>query len=275
MREVRGPVARRDRGQRHPGVLQRGGLEGLGVAGVGARRDGVPGPVQQGRGQVFDRAEALAEALGGLHLGHELLRHRLAGLVVAGVVGQDLGPDRPHLVDLRGVFDEVARDGGPGEEGVVDVREQAVQGMAELVEEGVDLVEGQQRRLAGTGPGDVEVVDDDGALAEQRGLVHQVVHPGAAALGGAGVEVAEIEADRAAVLLEDLEDPDVGVVAGQVGALGEAQPVQQPGGVEDTVGQHPVELEVRAHGGGVDVVLGLADLLRPVRPVPGGDLVLP
>ena len=35
-------------------------------------------------------------------------RQRLAGRVVPGVVGQDLRPEDPHLVDLRGVLHEVA-----------------------------------------------------------------------------------------------------------------------------------------------------------------------
>ena len=37
------------------------------------------------------------------------LRQRLAGLVVPGVVREDLRPQRPHLVDLGGELDEVAR----------------------------------------------------------------------------------------------------------------------------------------------------------------------
>jgi hypothetical protein len=39
--------------------------------------------------------------------------------------------------------------------------------VAELVEERVDLVEGEQGRLTGGGTGEVEVVDDDGAAAQQ------------------------------------------------------------------------------------------------------------
>ena len=86
---------------------------------------------------------------------------RLAGVDVAGVRVEDLGPVDPHLVDLAGELDEVAEDVRAREVRVGDRREQAVQGVAELVEERRDLVEREERRHAGRGLGHVEVVDDD------------------------------------------------------------------------------------------------------------------
>ncbi len=143
-----------------------------------------------------------------------------------------------------------------------------MQRVPELVEERAHFVDGQQRRLTGRRLGDVEVVDHHRLLAEQVGLVDERVHPGAAALGRAVVVVAEEEPDRRAVLVVHLEDPHVRVVADQVGALGQPQPVDLARGVEDAVPQHPFQLEVRPQRALVDVVLGLADLLRVVLPVP-------
>ena len=78
---------------------------------------------------------------------------------VPGVVLQDLRPEDPHLVDLAGVLDEVARHVGAGQPRVGDLGEQAVQRVAELVEQGADLVQGEQGGLAGGGSRQVEHVD--------------------------------------------------------------------------------------------------------------------
>ena len=147
---------------------------------------------------------------------------RLAGLVVHGVVREDLGPQHPHLVDLAGELDEVAEHVGAGELRVGDPGEEPVQRVPELVEERVDLVVAEQRRLAGGRLRHVEVVHDDGRVVEQVGLRDERVHPGAAALGVAGVEVEDEEAEGRAVVVVHLEDAGVRVVGDEVGALGEA-----------------------------------------------------
>ena len=147
-----------------------------------------------------------------------------------------------------------------------------MQRVAELVEQRVDLVERQQRRLPGGRLRDVEVVDDDRRGAQQPRLGHERAHPRPAALALAGVEVAEVQPDRRAVGVGHLPDPDVGVVALQIGPRGEPEAVQQLGGVEDAVDQHPVQLEPRPQGRGVDGVPLGAHLLAVERPVPGREL---
>src|SRR3712207_9494758 len=92
---------------------------------------------------------------------------------------------------------------------------QAVQRVAELVEQRVDLVEGQQGGLPVGATGDVEVVHDDWLGAQQPRLGDERAHPGPAALALAGIEVAEVEADRLPVRVVDLPDPDVGVEIGR------------------------------------------------------------
>ena len=79
------------------------------------------------------------------------------------------------------------------------VREEAVQRVAELVEQRARVVEAEQRRLALGGLGEVHHVDDDRAdVAGELLLAAEAAHPGAAPLGGAGEIVAEEEADMAA-----------------------------------------------------------------------------
>lgn len=140
--------------------------------------------------------------------------------------------------------------------------------VAELVEERAGLVVGEQRRLARTGLGHVEVVAHDGArLAEQGVLVDEAVHPRPALLRVTGVQVEQVEAEGRPVDVVHLEDADVGVVAIEVVALVEGQAVEHPGGVEDPVVEHPLGLEVGPHRGEVDGIPRRSDLLGPEGPV--------
>ena len=225
-----------------------------------------------GRGQILGGAEALAPLLGGPDRRDHRGRQRLAGLDVPGVVLQHLRPEDPHLVDLAGVLDEIARHVGAGQPRVGDLGEQAVQGVAELVEQRADLVQLEQGRFAGGRPRQVEHVEHDRQRLQQERLVDEVAHPGAAALALAGEVVAEEQPDRRAVGVADLPDPDVGVVADEVGPRHHLDAVQPGRRVEDTVVQHPLQVEIRPQGGGVDVILLGPDPLGVVRPVPGREL---
>lgn len=164
--------------------------------------------------------------------------------MVPGVVGQHLGPVRPYLVDLRGELHEIARHFETGQQRIADVGEQAVQRVPELVEQRGDFTPGHEHRLALRGLGDVQVVDHHGPLAQQMRLDHQRVHPGTAPLGLACVEVPDVQPERTAVGVVHLEDPGVRVVRHQVGALGQGDAVDQPGGVEDPVAQYGLQLQV-------------------------------
>ena len=137
-----------------------------------------------------------------------------------------------------------------------------MQGVAELVERGADLVGGQQRRAAVRRARHVEAHGDDGAVPEQVRLVDEGRHPGPAPLGRPGEPVADEQAETAAVGVGDLEDPHVRVVAGQVGPLDEAEPVQPGGRGQHAAVQHLLQLQV-----GAQVVP--ADR-EPLGPDPGG-----
>jgi hypothetical protein len=119
-----------------------------------------------------------------------------------------------------------------------------VQGVPELVEQHPDLVDAQQRGLTDGRARDVEGVDHDRPGPEQVRLADERVHPRPAALGLARVEVGDVQAQPAPVHVEHLEDTHLGMVDGQVVALGEAQPVEQGGRAEHAVAQHALELEV-------------------------------
>ena len=266
--EVAGTVARRHVAEVDVVLLQRVGLERVGVLqrGVGAQR--VPVHVEQRGRDQLGHVVALVEVAGLLDLVDQRLRHRLAGLVVLGVVGEHLRIGRPVLVELRRELDEVARRVGARQRRVLLVGEHAVQRVAELVEHGDHVVERQQRRLAGGRLGEVGDVVDHRLGAEQLRLVDEVVHPGAAALVVALEVVAVEQRQRVAVLVEHLEHAHVRLVHRNVLALLEGQPVELVGGVEHAVLQHVVELEVRLDLVLVEVVLRLAHLLGVELPVP-------
>ncbi len=76
---------------RHADPAQRLGLEGQRIdAGFGLARE-VQVEIDDGRRRVFHRGEALVEGAGGQQPAQQVLGHRLAGAVVAGVRPQHLG----------------------------------------------------------------------------------------------------------------------------------------------------------------------------------------
>ena len=129
--------------------------------------------------------------------------------------------------------------------------------VAELVEHPGDVVERQQRGLAGRRLGHVEVVDHDRLVVEQARLIDERVHPRAALLVVALVVIEQQEADDRAVGVVDVEHAHVGLVHRQVVALGERQAVELVRRVEHAVLQHAV-LEVRLDLGGVEIEPRLA-----------------
>ena len=199
----------------------------------------------------------------------QVLRHRLAGAVVHGELAQDLRLLQPVLVELRRQLDEVGQHAGAGDQRIGHVRQQAVQAVAELVEQRARVVERQQRRLAGRRLVEVHHVDDERAdVAGELLLVAERRHPGAAALGRPREIVAEEQRRHGAPSASrHLPGAHVGMPDRDVGARLEAQAEQPVRGVERRL-DHVVELEVRLDRRLVDVVARLAQLLGVVAPVP-------
>src|ERR1700722_14764341 len=94
--------------------------------------------------------------------------------------------------------------------------EQAMQGMAHLMEQRHRIVKRKQTRVALVKIG---IVDDDGKnLSVQPVLVAEAKHPGAALLSRTGEIVAIEQSDRLA-LAPDFPHPHVGMIDGDVMAL--------------------------------------------------------
>ena len=190
----------------------------------------------------------------------EVVRHRLAGLAVHRVARQHAGLERPVLVELRRQLDEVARDVRARQAGVRRVGEDAVQRVAELVEQRLAPRRSvRQRRLAGGGLHDVGDVADDRLRAQQLRLDAEVVHPRAAVLVVAREVVGVEQRQRRPVVVEDLEDADVGVVDREVVPLGEGDAVQLVRREEDAV----LAARGRARGTGASVSLSRSYLRLP------------
>ncbi len=99
----------------------------------------VQAQVGERRGQQLGGSEALVEILAVAQLLHQLVGNHLAREVVRGVLTQHLGFESPVLHDLRGQLHEVALH--VGQTAVAHLVEHEVERMAELVEEGLRLVE--------------------------------------------------------------------------------------------------------------------------------------
>ena len=166
--------------------------------------------IDDGRGDVLDRGKALVEVARRDEPLQQFFGHRRAGPVVEREAPQHGGLLEPVLVELRGQLDEIGGDVGAGNFRIGDGGEQAVQRVAELVEQGARVVEAQERRLAVGGLGKIRHVDDEGAdVAGELFLIAQSGHPGAASLRWAREIIAEEQADLSAVTPAHLPHPHV------------------------------------------------------------------
>jgi hypothetical protein len=121
--------------------------------------------IDQRRRGEFHGIETGIERSRGQHLVEQGLRHRLAGLEMHGIALQDSGHRQPVLIKLRRQLDEIARNTGAGNGRVGNIRQHAVQRVAEFVEQRARVVERQQRRLAFRRLGEVADIIDDWQFA--------------------------------------------------------------------------------------------------------------
>ena len=105
----------------------------------------VPVHIQQGGTHQLGGHKAHIELCALVQLLHEAVGNHLTSLVVTGVVLQYLRLKCPVLVDLRGHLDKIAVGVGTCQATILHAGEHAVEGMAELVEDGLYLVPGEQR----------------------------------------------------------------------------------------------------------------------------------
>ena len=247
-------------------------LHGQGLVFEGHRIEGrvfadrVDVHVGERRGDQLGGHEALVEEVAATHLVDQVLRDDVSRAVVHGVLAQHLGRKGPVLHDLRGKLHEVALD--LRESAVFHVVEEEVQGMPELMEERLGLVEGQQ---CGGVPGRTgEIADDrdDGRHAPSVpvGLLHVVAAPGPLPLSVAGEEV-EIEHPEVRLVgVENFVGQGLGMVDRYLNRL-EGNAVEAVGQIEDAA-LHVFEREIGAQHVLVEGIFLFADLLGVVPPVP-------
>ena len=233
----------------------------------------MPGLIEHGGGQIFGGAEALPPLLGGPDRRDDLGRQRLAGLDVPGVILQDLRPQDPHLVHLAGVLDEIARHiGSRTTAGSVTWENKPCRAWPNSWNSVRTSSRLSRAGSPAAGRGRLSTLTTTGTEFEQERLVDEIAHPGAAALALAGEIVAQEQPDGAAVGVPHLPDPDIRVIADQVGPADQFDAIEPGRRIEDAIAQHPLEVEIGAQGGGIDVILLGPDPLGVVRPVPWREL---
>ena len=132
--------------------------------------------------QIFGRLETLVEFFRRKHLIQQRLRDGFAGLVMLGVIFQHLRPNRPHLVNLRWILDEIARNTRSAEARIFHIGKHSVQRVPEFMKRGPHFVVGQQGRLARGRLRNIQMIRHHRFGAEEVALLNVGVHPGAAAL---------------------------------------------------------------------------------------------
>uniref|UniRef100_A0A0N5A0Y1 NAD-specific glutamate dehydrogenase n=1 Tax=Parastrongyloides trichosuri TaxID=131310 RepID=A0A0N5A0Y1_PARTI len=256
----------------HAQTRQRGLFEAVDIG--RRRRLGVQVHVDQGRGQIADRGVALIEGRGGLDLVHQRLRHGLARFDVLHVAVEDGPGQHPVFMHLRRIFHEVARR--VAERRIGHHRREVVQGVAELVEQGLGVVQRDQQGLAFGRLDEVVVVRSQDRLGAGQ-LRERAIggHPGARTLARTGEVVGVEQADQlAGGLVRDLIGGHVRL-EGRDGPLGqrlEDEAVQAFGHVEGGRA-HGVQFEVGLQLVLIEVVLRLTHLLGVVEIVPRLDVV--
>ena len=231
---------------------------------------GVELEIELGEGQLAHESGRAHVVFRGDHLGEELLGDRLVGLEVACEEIQRFPVPAEILHDLGRELDEIprhvrARQGFHG-----DLAEQAVQQVAEFMENRFHLAMGQQRRLAIDGRAHIPDDQAEVRLAERAGV--QRVHPRAAAFGLArvpvGVERAKV---RGRFRIVNLVEPALGMPgldrahSGFQLADGDAE---KPGADLEHAGHHAIHREIRTQHLLVEIIVFLALLLGPVSGLP-------
>src|SRR5262249_1921328 len=146
MPEMRRPVPEADLG-RHADLCDKLFLERVDIelAALGTR---MQIEVEHRACRVFDGREALVERTRGEELLQKLVGKGIAGAVMPGIAAQRLRHFEPMLEDLRRKLDKVAPHRGAGLRWIAHMRQEAVQPVAEFVEQRMRIVKAEKRRIA-------------------------------------------------------------------------------------------------------------------------------
>ena len=222
---------------------------------------------ERGEHHLAPGLEPLAELARALEAPHQVGGDGLAALVVAREGREHAGIPGPLLEQLGGHLDEVglgldARDPGPA----LPAREQAVEQVAELVEQRAHVAVLEQAGIAGLAAGEVADQRGLGDLAAGHAAAHVELRR-VAVLVGARVHV-EVEAPDHLPALHHLPALDRRVPHRRVRAAAKAHAEQPRREVEHAL-EHALERQVGPHLARVEVVLGAAHLLGHEAGLPG------
>ncbi len=183
-----------------------------------------------------------------------------------GEGAEELLLDGEVLHKLRRQLDEIPPHVGAAETLETGVGKHPVEGVSELVEEGLHLTQRQQGGLLGCGFGEVHhhrnvgtdilaVIWAEGLLCIEAFLPLALIfrHPGTGLLSLTGMEVGIEDGEIAAILVEDLVGLDVGMIDGDVLVFLEGDAIEAVGEAEDTVDDFR-QLEIGPQHLGIDVV---------------------
>ena len=221
-----------------------GGLVSLGKLREILLGEFVPLHVEDRRGAKLGGHEALVELPGIVNLGHEGVRNDLTGLVMLGIFSENLRLESPVLIKLRECLHEVTGDIGSADGRIVALCEKSVEGVAELVEHSLDLINGKEGRERVGRSRHVADVDDDRANVIALGvniLLTEVRHPRAASLRRAREIVGREYSKKTSVRVNDLEGLDGRVVERNILQRLDGDAVKLVGGEEYAVADilHP------------------------------------
>lgn len=225
--------------------------------------------IEEGSGQKFGIDKALAVGLSGSNLRDKSIGDSLASLIMFGIFLHNLRVAAPILHNLTGEFDKVARHRGTCQGRIVALAKETVKGMAKLVEEGLTLIEIEERRFVGGRL--CEVADDlndrDNVVTlAVDALTTELGHPSTATLACAGEEI-HIEDTDDLTIFKHLVGMSLSIVVGQLGILAESESIKFISHGESAL-THIVEGEIGADGIVIEVIFGLAQLFAIETPIP-------
>ena len=266
MREVIALVSRIDFGNQAPFLVQLGLLELFRIQIGGKGGHGMVIHIEQGSCQKLGGGKALTVVPHLLDTVHQFLRHRLAGLVMLGVFLEHQGVQGPMLHHLRRQFHEIARHATQCL--VRHIGKEAVQGMAELMEEGLGLVHAQHHRFIASSRR--KVADNRGHRSKPLavlavGLFHIGSIPSPAGfLAGTGRHIQEEDTQHAAILVLAQISRRIGRGRLGIGQKLETDAVQALAEVENPV----ADIVHRQIGLQLVLVQRIFGLLDPVGVIP-------
>ena len=233
--------------------------------------------ITQGEMHLAKGGQAGIEGAAVLEFAVLLLRKRFARLPVASHTHQGAAIEAPVLHELAGEFDGIPLHvADPGRLRLFDGGEHVLEAMTELMEEGFHLLEAHQ---AGGVPHRRGLVADQVGNRQHEAAVvstlttEALIHPGTAALAGGSAVGIEVEAGDGFTTPQHIEIAHI-VVPERCGSIARSDlHIEQPIAEAKQTIEHLGQREPGAQGFLVELETFAPQLLRPVRDIPGSQLI--